>query len=154
MMKALENRLPPPVVAMLTGQTMWISTKWLPVIQLDPRLRFILAGGIGLFALLVAGSAIRAFRQAATTINPVQIELATQLVTTGIFRHTRNPMYVGLTAALVSWAVWLAAPWTILGPVFFALFTHRFQIIPEERVMSAKFGQAYDDYRKRVRRWI
>lgn len=76
------------------------------------------------------------------------------MVTGGVYRLTRNPMYVGLTLLLTTWAVWLAVPWTFLGPVVFALFTHCFQILPEERVMSAKFGRAYEDYRRRVRRWL
>jgi len=104
--------------------------------------------------VLVAGSGMLAFRRAKTTINPVQIDAASSVVSNGVFRYTRNPMYVGLTAALTSWAVWLAVPWTLLGPVVFALFIHRFQILPEERVMSARFGREYDEYRLRVRRWM
>ena len=89
-----------------------------------------------------------------TTINPVDLESASALVTSGVFRFSRNPMYVGFTAMLVGWAVCLAAPWALVGPVAFVLFTNRFQIIPEERVMRDKFGQAYDDYQAQVRRWI
>jgi protein-S-isoprenylcysteine O-methyltransferase Ste14 len=63
-------------------------------------------------------------------------------------------MYLGLTAVLVGWAVWLSVPWLFVGPAALMLFLTRFQIIPEERVMSAKFGRDYDDYRKRVRRWL
>jgi protein-S-isoprenylcysteine O-methyltransferase Ste14 len=63
-------------------------------------------------------------------------------------------MYIGLTALLVGWAVWLSVPWTMLGPVAFMLYLTRFQIIPEERAMSSKFGRDYDDYRQRVRRWL
>jgi protein-S-isoprenylcysteine O-methyltransferase Ste14 len=63
-------------------------------------------------------------------------------------------MYVELTAMLLGWAVYLAAPWSLLGPLSFVLFTIRFQILSEERVMRAKFGQAYDDYRTHLRRWI
>ena len=63
-------------------------------------------------------------------------------------------MYVGFAAMLVGWAVCLAAPWALVGPVAFVLFINRFQIIPEERVMRDKFGQAYDDYQAQVRRWI
>lgn len=153
-MKALENKIPPPFVALLTGVAMWRVAKWLPAVSIHPYLHYGLAAMISLFALLVAGSAMLAFRRAKTTINPVQIETASQVVTGGIFRYTRNPMYVGLTAMLTSWAVWLSAPWTLLGPVVFVLFTNRFQIIPEERVMSAKFGRDYDEYRQRVRRWL
>ena len=63
-------------------------------------------------------------------------------------------MYLGLTALLVGWAAWLSVLWVFLGPVAFMLYLTRFQIIPEERVMSSKFGRDYDEYRKRVRRWL
>jgi len=63
-------------------------------------------------------------------------------------------MYVGLTAVLVGWAIQLSVPWVFLGPVAFMLYITRFQIIPEERVMSSKFGPAYDEYRQHVRRWL
>ena len=82
------------------------------------------------------------------------LERASTLVTDGVFRFSRNPMYVGFAAALVGWAVCLAAPWTLLGPVAFVLYTNRFQVLPEERMMRAKFGGAYDEYRARVRRWV
>ena len=77
-----------------------------------------------------------------------------RLVIKGLYKYSRNPMYVGLTALLVGWAIWLSAPWVFLGPIALMLYLTRFQIIPEERVMSAKFGRDYDDYRKRVRRWL
>ena len=72
----------------------------------------------------------------------------------GNFRYSRNPMYVGLAGLLTSWAIFLAAPWTLTGVVAFLMFTWRFQIVPEESVMSAKFGAAYADYQRRVRRWL
>jgi protein-S-isoprenylcysteine O-methyltransferase Ste14 len=75
-------------------------------------------------------------------------------VTGGIFRYTRNPMYVGFTSLLVGWACYLSVPWLLFEPIAFAIFITRFQIIPEERVMSVKFGQDYTDYRQRVRRWL
>jgi protein-S-isoprenylcysteine O-methyltransferase Ste14 len=54
----------------------------------------------------------------------------------------------------VAWTIWLSVPWVMLGPVVFMLYLTRFQIIPEERAMSSKFGRDYDDYCKRVRRWL
>jgi protein-S-isoprenylcysteine O-methyltransferase Ste14 len=150
----LENRVPPPLVTLVIGIAMWGFARMQPGISFDPFLRHGLTGIIGLFGLIVGPSGILEFRRKKTTINPVQIEQATQLVTSGVYRFTRNPMYVGLTALLTTWAVWLGAPCTLLGPFFFAVFTNYFQIIPEERVMSVKFGSAYDDYRSRVRRWL
>lgn len=154
MMKSLENKIPPPFVTLIIGTAMW-SLKYLqPPMHIEPRLHYALTGIIALFAPLVATPAFVAFRRAKTTINPVQIDRASRVVTGGIYRFTRNPMYVGLTALLTAWGVWLAVPLALLGPVAFALFTQRFQILPEERVMHARFGGLYDAYRQRVRRWI
>jgi len=79
---------------------------------------------------------------------------ATALVTSAAYHHTRNPMYLGLVAFLLAWAVYLAVPWTLIGPLAFVLFITRFQIIPEERVLLQKFGDAYKAYQRQVRRWI
>jgi protein-S-isoprenylcysteine O-methyltransferase Ste14 len=153
-MKSLENKIPPPALVLLIAPAMWATTFLQAPVPIEPRLHLVLRLAIGTFALTFGLSGILAFRRAQTTINPVQIDHASRVVSGGIYRVTRNPMYVGLTGLLTMWAVHLAVPLALLGPVFFALFTHRFQIIPEERLMSAKFGKEYDEYRKRVRRWL
>jgi protein-S-isoprenylcysteine O-methyltransferase Ste14 len=153
-MKQLENKIPPPILMLLFAVSMWGASKYQSAISIEPRLHFALTAALGAMALLFGVGGIITFRLAKTTINPVQIDRASKVVTGGIYRITRNPMYVGLTALLASWSVFLAVPMTFLGPICFAVFTHRFQIIPEERVMSAKFGRDYDEYRKRVRRWF
>jgi len=107
-----------------------------------------LAGG----AMAIAGN--REFKRARTTISPLKPENSTALVTSGIYRFTRNPMYVGLTLLVLGWAAFLCSAWALLGPVVFVLYISRFQIAPEERVLSAKFGTAYADYALRVRRWL
>lgn len=153
-MKTLENRIPPPLLMLVTAGMMWGSAKFLTPISLEPGFRIALLLVLNMAALFFGLGGIITFRLAKTTINPVQIDQASSVVTNGVYRLSRNPMYVGLTALLATWAVLLSVPWTLLGPVFFAVFIHRFQILPEERVMSPKFGPAYDDYRRRVRRWI
>jgi protein-S-isoprenylcysteine O-methyltransferase Ste14 len=75
-------------------------------------------------------------------------------VVSGPFRFTRNPMYLGLTSLLFAWATYLGSPLAVLGPVAFVLYITRFQIMPEEQAMAAKFGADYEAYRKTVRRWI
>jgi protein-S-isoprenylcysteine O-methyltransferase Ste14 len=151
---ALENRIPPPFLIPIIGAAMW-AVAWLgPVVQAGRNLRLLAAGGFALFGVTVAAIGILSFRKARTTINPVRIDRASSFVTGGIYRYTRNPMYVGLASVLMSWAIYLAVPWAFLGPVVFMVFITRFQIIPEERVMSSKFGRDYDEYRKRVRRWL
>jgi protein-S-isoprenylcysteine O-methyltransferase Ste14 len=97
---------------------------------------------------------VRAFRRARTTINPLNPEQASSVVTDGIYRHTRNPMYLGFAMMLVGWAIYLDVAWELLGPVAFVAFANRFQIVPEDRVLSLKFGRDYETYRQRVRRWV
>jgi len=150
----MENRIPPPLVVVLIGAAMAVTAWFTPALEIGSNVR-VAVGGIAIaLGALVAVQGAWMFRRNKTAINPVDLESASALVTSGVFRFSRNPMYVGFTAMLVGWAVCLAAPWALVGPVAFVLFTNRFQIIPEERVMRDKFGQAYDDYQAQVRRWI
>jgi protein-S-isoprenylcysteine O-methyltransferase Ste14 len=153
-MKALENTIPPPALMLIIAATMWGVAKIQSPMAIEPRLRIGLMLALGVVALVFSIGGVIAFRVARTTINPVQIDRASRVVTGGIYRLSRNPMYVGLTALLAGWAVFLSVPATGIGPVVFALFTYRFQILPEERVMAAKFGREYLDYKQRVRRWV
>jgi len=109
---------------------------------------------IALTGIGVALSGVIAFRHAKTTVNPLKPETASSIVTSGVFRFTRNPMYVGLALVLLAWAVFLSSPWASLGLPAFILYMNRFQIVPEERVLSRMFGTEYSAYRARVRRWL
>lgn len=153
-MHTLENKVPPPFVVVLIGAVMWMAAQIAPPIQIDSHLRLALRGTVVLSGFIFLMLGFTAFGQAKTTIDPVNLEKASSLVTGGIYRLTRNPMYVGFTVVLVGWAVYLAIPWALFGSIAFVLFTTRFQIIPEERAMSSKFGQAYVEYKERVRRWL
>jgi protein-S-isoprenylcysteine O-methyltransferase Ste14 len=153
-MKKLEHRIPPPLLMILTAAAMWAVSRWLPGPLLPQVWHYLGSAVFGVLALIMSLAGFRAFWRARTTINPVRIEEASSLVTTGIYRVTRNPMYVALTALLTGWAFWLSVPWAFAGPLAFALFIQRFQILPEERVLQEKFGGGYRDYRRRVRRWI
>ena len=79
---------------------------------------------------------------------------ASSLVATGVFRFTRNPMYLGLFLVLAGWAAHLANAAALAGPLLFALYVTRFQILPEERALATKFGPEFDAYKLRTRRWI
>jgi protein-S-isoprenylcysteine O-methyltransferase Ste14 len=133
---------------------MWGVSLLSPALAVNDVLRYGAAAIFFIVAGLFAFPAFRAFAQARTTIDPVHVDRASAVVATGVYRVTRNPMYVGMTSLLVSWAAYLAAPWTLLGPLVFVLFITRFQILPEERAMSAKFGAGYLEYKGRVRRWL
>lgn len=153
-MTFLENRIPPPLVGLIIALFMALAARWLPATPLPPAVRY----GAGAI-LLLAGvcfslPAVRAFRHARTTVNPVRIEQASELVTGGIYGVSRNPMYVGVTLVLCACAFFFGCLWTLAGPLVFVAYITRFQIMPEERVLGAKFGDAYRAYRRRVRRWL
>ena len=153
-MSWLEHRIPPPIVLVIFGAAMWGIAEFDGAVAIDPLPRIAVALGWVITGVAFAVSGARAFRRARTTINPVQPDQATSLVTESVFRVSRNPMYVGLTAVLLGWAVFLASPWAFLGPVVFALYITRFQIVPEERILASKFGADYTAYRNKVRRWL
>lgn len=153
-MNALEIKVPPPLIALLAAAMMWVIARDAPAIPIDNTVRLALAGVLAGVGVLLARAGFRAFGRANTTTNPVNIEAASALVTSGIYSYTRNPMYLGLVVFLLAWAVYLAVPWTLLGPLAFVLFITRFQIIPEERVLHKKFGDAYGAYQRQVRRWL
>ena len=153
-MKFLEHKIPPPLLVLLVAPAMWATVLVQAPVAIEPRLHVALRLFAGALALTFGLSGILTFRRARTTIDPVRIDQASRVVSSGIYRVTRNPMYVGLTALLTMWAVHLAVPLAFLGPIAFAVFIHFFQILPEERVMQARFGPEYLAYKAKVRRWL
>jgi protein-S-isoprenylcysteine O-methyltransferase Ste14 len=153
-MKSLELRIPPPAVALCMALLMWLAS-WLihPLrVPLDIRLGVALA--LGVLGQCISVGGMIAFRRAKTTINPFKPAAASSLVSGGVYRFTRNPMYVGLLLTLVGWTVFLSNPLALLFLPLFVLYINRFQIEPEERVLSSLFGAEYAAYKTRVRRWI
>ena len=80
--------------------------------------------------------------------------MTSTLVTTGIFRISRNPMYLSLTLWLLAWSLFCGTFWGLLVVVAFVVYLTEFQIKPEEQFLAQKFGQAYLEYKQSVRRWI
>jgi protein-S-isoprenylcysteine O-methyltransferase Ste14 len=153
-MQALELKIPPPAAAALVAAVMWGISLDTPSLDVPRLIRVVAAFAIALAGGGIALSGAISFRRAGTTVNPMKPEKTSSLVTTGIYRVTRNPMYVGDLFVIVAWAVFLSAPWTLVGPLAFVLYMNRFQIAPEERVLSAMFGTDYSTYKARVRRWL
>lgn len=151
---ALETRVPPPVVALVAALAM-PAGRWLgDGLPLDRSWRIGIAVVLVAAGFALAVPAVLSFRRARTTINPHRIERASALVTSGVFGLTRNPMYLGLALQLTGWAVLLGTLSAFLGPVLFAAWITRFQIVPEERLLAERFGDDFHAWRRRVRRWI
>ena len=153
-MPSLELKVPPPAVALVVALAMWWVSRYgvLEGVPLAWRVGVALVVAAVGAAFDVAG--VLAFRRAKTTVNPMKPEKSAALVCSGVYRITRNPMYVGMVFILLAWAVVLASLWALFGPILFAVCTTRFQIKPEERVLAARFGDEFASYRARVRRWL
>jgi protein-S-isoprenylcysteine O-methyltransferase Ste14 len=145
-------RVHPPVVAGALAGLAWGAEALRPAPLLHGA-----AWTWGGVALVVAGAALGAsglwtFRRRGTTHHPHGEPRA--LVTTGPYRRTRNPMYVGVTTVLLGVLLWSGSAWFLLPPLGFVLWIDRLQIPYEERKLSRLFGDEYEAYRRRVRRWL
>jgi len=153
-MQSLELKIPPPAVALIIASIMWGVSLIAPVLEVPALMRVVVAVTIAMAGVGVSLAGVIAFRRARTTVNPMKPETTSSLVCSGIYKATRNPMYVGVLFVLVAWAVFLSSAWALLGPVAFVLYINRFQIVPEERVLLAMFGADYSGYKSKVRRWL
>ncbi len=153
-MRHLETLIPPPLVALVFGGVMWLLASWLPAISFHMPMQKLVGGLIALVGGFIDLAGVITFMRARTSVNPLRPAKASAVVSAGIFGFTRNPMYVGLVFVLSGWLVYLGALSAIVGPIGFVLYIHRFQILPEERVLIAKFGEEYRAYMARVRRWL
>jgi protein-S-isoprenylcysteine O-methyltransferase Ste14 len=150
----LELRIPPPVVGLIVAAGMWSVAQIPPILQLPKLVQLPGATILALLGVAVAIGGVVSFHRAKTTVNPLKPETSAALVSTGVYSFSRNPMYLGMALVLFAWSVYLSSIWSLAGPVLFALYITRFQIVPEERVLDALFGASFADYKRRVRRWF
>ena len=148
--------MPPPLLFWPVGRVFGILLEWLwPLDWLDslpPPLRYWLGGGLFVAGAALLAMAIRLFRRADTAIPPW--EPSTALVTTGVYGLSRNPIYLGMILIYVGIALAFAASWAflLLVPVLIAL---EIEVIRrEEAYLESRFGEAYRQYRRKVRRWL
>jgi protein-S-isoprenylcysteine O-methyltransferase Ste14 len=153
-MQMLELKIPPGIVVLIFAAGMWISGVAVPQLAVAFP-----AANVMAVLLLVAGfalgfAAVITFRKARTTLNPMKPEASSALVTSGVFSRSRNPIYLGMLLVLCGWAISLANLLAFIFLPLFVLYMNRFQIMPEERFISARFGSEYQTYIRRVRRWL
>ncbi|MBY4678428.1 methyltransferase family protein [Marinobacterium arenosum] len=150
----LELKVPPVVVGGIVALLMWGAARLWPSLTLPLPPMFGWGVGCGVLGVLVALAGVLSFRRAHTTVNPMQPGDASSLVVSGIYRFSRNPMYLGMALVLLGWAFHLAHPVSLAMLALFVGYMNRFQIVPEERAMQQLFGEQFDLYRRRVRRWL
>ena len=152
--QVLELKIPPPAALVVIAGAMWAVSLVGPSLGLRDPIRMVVAIAIALAGASIDLFSAVSFRRARTTVNPMKPERTSVLVTSGAYRFSRNPMYVGLLLVLVAWALFLNSAWALMGPAIFVLYMNRFQIAPEEKVLAATFGAAYSTYKSSVRRWL
>ncbi|RQM78688.1 isoprenylcysteine carboxylmethyltransferase family protein [Aeromonas jandaei] len=145
----LELRLPPPLVFVCCAAAMWwVRGETHPGMGMWSLIALLFAAG----AIMGFGALFR-FRHHKTTVSPTRPHETRHLVTGGVYRISRNPMYLGLFCWLAAWGCYLGGVWVCAGPALLALWLTRFQIMPEERLLRARFGEEYARYCQQVRRW-
>lgn len=152
--KFLELKIPPLLIFVACATTMWLLAKAAPMATYALPTKGLLALGIAAAGGAFAGGAICSFIRARTTLHPSHPGKSTALVTSGVYALTRNPMYLAILLVLAGWTAYLANLAALLGLPLFVAYLNRFQILPEERALTALFAEDFADYCKRVRRWL
>jgi protein-S-isoprenylcysteine O-methyltransferase Ste14 len=146
--------IPPPVIAVVIGTTMWAVNRTLSFGKVEFDFREPAALLLLIVGLLLMAMAVVQFIAARTTINPLRPSRASHLITTGVFAMSRNPIYLADLLLLAAFAVWLGNAVNVVLLVLFVWYINRYQIVPEERALSRLFGADYAAYCARVRRWL
>jgi protein-S-isoprenylcysteine O-methyltransferase Ste14 len=153
-MRVLELKVPPPAVALITAVLMWLVSRAAPTLAFMFPAGNLVAAGLAAVGPVIAISGVVTFRLARTTLNPTKPDSASSLVSWGIYRATRNPMYLGLLLLLTGWAIFLSNPLALLFLPAFIVYINRFQIVPEEQALTSLFAGEFTAYKSRVRRWL
>ena|SRR5438132_4152422 len=153
-MNFLELKVPPVAVALVTALLMWLVAWSLPAGALVAPSRILFAMILAILGAATSVLGVVAFRRASTTVNPTKPEATSSSVHSGIYTVTRNPMYFGFLLILSGWAIFLANALVFLLLPVFIVYMNRFQIQPEERTLTALFGEAFVAYTTRARKWV
>ena len=148
----MNNKILPPIVTFICGIVIYFSKSFFNEFfsySNDAISLFLLILGLVVFI-----SAVKSFRKQKTTVNPLEPRQASSLVTSGIFKLSRNPMYLGMLIILLAVSFKFNLIGGILTSLFFYIFITKFQILPEEAAMNELFGNEFIVYSKKTRRWI
>ncbi|WP_276755001.1 methyltransferase family protein [Pseudoalteromonas marina] len=148
----LNNKIPPVIIVLFFAGIMALIAHY-SIIDFTVFVAY-LAASLVIIGCASCVAGVVSFKLAKTTVNPNKPEQASKLVTSGIYRISRNPMYLGFAFILAGWGVWLSSVWAMLGVIGFIGYLTLFQIMPEERALTKLFGDEFTIYKARVRRWL
>lgn len=150
----MSLKVPPAFVFLFHAFLVWMAARYLPIADIEIPGKRVIVQAFGAAGVAIAILAMGLFRKAGTTVDPLIPDKASKIVDGGIYRYTRNPMYLGLVLILAAWIVWKG---NLVGVIFLATciwYLTTFQIKPEEQALTRKFGKEYLNYRNKVRRWL
>ncbi|MGJ8669625.1 MAG: methyltransferase family protein [Oceanococcus sp.] len=153
-MHKLELRIPPVALMIIVAACMWATSSVLPALHVELPGAAPIVAGLALLGVSISLMGVMAFRSAGTTVDPRNPDQSATLVVRGIYRFSRNPMYVGFFLVMCAWGMLLSNLVCIVFLPAFVMYMNRFQIAPEEKHMREKFGEAFNRYTKQVRRWF
>ena len=145
-------KIPPPILVIILITSIYFSSDKLDSISIPHRTLFSIL--ILFTGILVIINPVVKFIKSKTTVNPVEFKNVEKLVTSGIYKYSRNPMYLGMIMIIISTAVYYLNFFSLLTPFIFYFWINRFQIKREEVFLEEKFGQEYLSYKTKTRRWI
>tara|TARA_A100001015_G_scaffold20534_1_gene23508 strand:+ start:847 stop:1290 length:444 start_codon:yes stop_codon:yes gene_type:complete len=146
---SLDTKIPPPIVTIIILSIIYLFD--INEYNLNTDIISVVILFIGIIFII---SAVIQFINRKTTVNPTKPHKTTTLVITGIYKVTRNPMYLGMLLIIISFAFYKTSIISLVLIPFFIFYINKFQIEPEEYEMRKKFGKEYEDYCKKVDRWI
>jgi protein-S-isoprenylcysteine O-methyltransferase Ste14 len=150
----MKLKIPPPILTFIAAFAMWVTNIWLELRFFESDLILIAVFICCLLAVFFLLFAVLGFIKFKTTVNPLKPESTKFLVTNGVYNYSRNPMYAGMALLLLAWLLWLSNPINIVIFITYIVFITQFQIKPEEDALLKLFGDQFNVYCQKVRRWI
>ena len=145
-------KIPPPILVLILTSLVYFSSTKLESIYLPYRQKVSVL--ILIIGIVVIISPVFDFIKSKTTVNPIKFQNVNRLVTTGIYRYSRNPMYLGMILIIISTTVYYLNFLSVFSPLIFYIWINKFQISREEIFLEGKFGNEYLKYKSKTRRWI
>ena len=145
-------KIPPPLLVLILVVSSFLSSKKINIILIpNQNIVSIIILLVGLLILIIPVSNFIKYK---TTIDPIKFKKVNKLVTSGIYKYSRNPMYLGLLMIVISSSILYLNIYSVSTPFLFYWWINRFQIKREEIFLTEKFGREYLSYKAKTRRWI
>ncbi len=150
----MELKVIPIVQVIIAMILMGIISKFLPQFHYNLFYRFAIITVIIIIALTIGFLAVYSFKRHQTTVNPSKPESSSKVVNSGVYQFSRNPMYLAMLLALIGYAFYLENVLNFVICAVFFWYINKYQILPEEQMLTQLFGAEYLQYQQQVRRWI